>query len=219
MTTIAILPAKSFDRAKRRLSPGLQLGRHRALIEAMFTDALIAIGRTASVTQTFVVTADQTAARLAVGYGSDVIDDTADSHSGAAALGIARALELGATRALLIPGDCPLLDPTELDSLLARPVSGRSALIVPDRHGEGTNALLLSPPDVLTPAFGEGSRQRHVDLAIAQGATPEIVEVPSLGLDIDTPKDLEALVERFQTTRGGAANTRGFMNQLMRSQA
>ncbi len=92
-------------------------------------------------------------------------------------------------------------------------------LIVPDRHGEGTNALLLTPPDAMTPAFGEGSRKRHTDLAIAQGATPEVVGVPSLALDIDTAEDLEELLEMFATTRGRAAHTRGMLSQLTRSQA
>ena len=91
-------------------------------------------------------------------------------------------------------------------------------LIVPDRHGEGTNALLLTPPDAMTPSFGEGSRKRHTELATAQGATPEVVEVASLALDIDTPEDLEELTEMLATTRGRAAHTRGMLSQLMRSQ-
>ena len=62
----------------------------------------------------------------------------------------------GVERVLLVPGDCPLLDPAELDELLARPPEPPSALIVPDRHGTGTNALLLTPPDALTPSFGPG---------------------------------------------------------------
>jgi len=219
MTTVAILPAKTFERAKQRLSPAVQLGLRRALVEAMFSDALIALRRVTSLDRVFVVTADPAAARIAAGYGASAIDDRTTTHSDAAALGIARARELGAARVLLIAGDCPLMSPAEIESLLAHPVGARSALIVPDRHGEGTNALLLTPPDALTPAFGEGSRQRHTDLALAQGTVPEVVAVPSLGLDIDTPEDLDELIERLKTTRGGAANTRGFLNQLQRSQA
>ncbi len=219
MTTVAILPAKSFDKAKQRLSPTVQLGYRRALVESMFADALIALRRVGSIDQTFVVTSDHTAAQIAGSYGASVIDDTTHSHSDAVGLGITRALAIGAGRALLVPGDCPLLDPAELEELLAHPVAQNSVVIVPDRHGAGTNALLLTPPDVMTPAFGEGSRQRHIDLAIAQGATPEVVEVPSLALDIDTPEDLEELVAQFASTRGGAANTRGMLSQLMRSQA
>jgi 2-phospho-L-lactate/phosphoenolpyruvate guanylyltransferase len=219
MTTVAILPVKVFDNAKQRLSPAIQLGNRRALVEAMLSDALVAVGRVASIERTVVVTADRAAARIASSHGATVIADTADSHSSAAMLGIVHALTLGASRVLLMPGDCPLLDPTELEALVARPVGPRSAVIVPDRHGEGTNALLLTPPDSLTPAFGEGSTQRHTDLAIAQGTTPEVVPVPSLGLDIDTPEDLDELLEALTSTRGRAAYTRGMLNQLTRSEA
>jgi 2-phospho-L-lactate/phosphoenolpyruvate guanylyltransferase len=218
MTTVAIVPVKSFDRAKQRLAPAIGLGHRRALVEAMLSDALVAIGRAPSIDRTFLVTADRTAGRIATGHGVEVIDDPTHSHSEAAALGTAHAISVGAARALLLPGDCPLLDAGELELLLAHPAPEPSAVVVPDRHGEGTNALLLTPPNALTPAFGEGSRRRHVELAASQGATPLVFEVPSLALDIDTPDDLDQLVERFEKTRGGAAHTRGLLSQLMRSQ-
>ncbi|HWE58093.1 MAG TPA: 2-phospho-L-lactate guanylyltransferase [Solirubrobacteraceae bacterium] len=218
-TVAAILPAKQFETAKQRLAPQVQLGSRRALVESMFSDAILALRRVAAIDQIFVVTSDPVASQIAAGHNTIVVEDTASSHSEAAQLGITRALEMGATRALLVPGDCPLLDPTELEQLIARPVPERSVLIVPDRHGEGTNALLLTPADVMPASFGEGSRQRHTDLASTHGATPEVVPLPSLALDIDTPGDLEALLEMFATTRGRAAHTRGMLSQLTRSQA
>lgn len=219
MSTVAIIPAKRFEDAKHRLAPSVQLGHRRALVESMFADALLAVSRVRSIDRMIVITSDPIASQIAAGHNAIVLDDTAASHSEAAQLGIARALALGATRALLLPGDCPLLDQAELDELISRPVAERSVLIVPDRHGEGTNALLLTPPNAIAPAFGEGSRKRHSDLAAANGATPEVVIVPSLELDIDTPEDLEELTERFATTRGRAAHTRGMLSQLTRSQA
>ena len=80
-------------------------------------------------------------------------------QSAAVLLGIAAAV---ADRVLLVPGDCPSLDPGEVSALLART---EPVVIVPDRHGQGTNALLLTPPDVMAPAFGEGSFARHAALA------------------------------------------------------
>jgi 2-phospho-L-lactate guanylyltransferase len=218
-TVAAILPAKSFDNAKQRLAPSFQLGNRRALVEAMFSDALLALRRVASIDQIFVVTSDATASRIASGHDTIVIEDTASSHSEATQLGISRALAMGADRVLLAPGDCPLLDPNELEQLISRPAGERSVLIVPDRHGEGTNALLLTPPGVMPPSFGAGSRRRHAELAVGHGAVPEVVSVPSLALDIDTPEDLEALLEMLATTRGQAAHTRGMLSQLTRSQA
>lgn len=219
MPTLAILPIKSFAGAKQRLQEELTPGPRRALAEAMFSDVLVALRRARSVEDILVVTADHAAQQIAGGHGAQVLDQVEEGHNQAAAAGIRAALEAGADRVLLVPGDCPLLDPVQLDQLVARPAAPRSALIVPDRHGTGTNALLLTPPDSLVPAFGPGSCQRHLTGAQSAGSAGEIVEVPSLALDIDTPEDLEALRVTLATLHGGAAQTRGMLSQLMRSHA
>lgn len=217
MPTYAILPIKNFDDAKQRLSSGLGAGPRRALAEAMFSDVLTALRRARRVDEIVVVSSANSAQRIAGGHGAQVIEDASRGHSEAAALGVAHALEAGADRVLLVPGDCPLLDPAELDALLTRPAPERSAVIVPDRHGTGTNALLLTPPDSLTPAFGPGSCQRHQELAGRQQTAAEVVEVASLALDIDEPEDLEALREALGARHGGAAHTRGMLSQMTRS--
>ena len=194
MSTIAILPIKSFTDAKQRLAVELTSGPRQALVEAMFADVLVALRRASSVTDILVVTVDHSAQQIAGGHGATVMDDQQTGHNPAATLGIGHAIERRYERALLVPGDCPTLDPGELDGLLARDARARSALVVPDRHGTGTNALLLTPPDALAPSFGPGSRERHLENAAAAGVVAEAVEVPSLALDVDTPEDLAALV-------------------------
>jgi 2-phospho-L-lactate guanylyltransferase len=217
MSTIAVLPIKSLPEAKHRLAEELSPGPRRALVEAMFSDVLVALRRTASLDGMLVVSSDHNAQEIGAGYGAMVLDDKQRGHSEAASLAIDSALEDGVERELLVPGDCPLLDPAELDALLARPAPPRSALIVPDRHGTGTNALLLSPPDSLTPAFGPGSCRRHVEHARLAGTESEVVDVRSLALDIDTPEDLQELIAVLEKSRGGAAHTRGMLNQMLRS--
>src|SRR5947209_2859126 len=192
MRTVAVLPVKSFDRAKQRLRPGLDSHSREQLAEAMFLDVLEALGATA--VDEVVVVSDGTAARrIAHEYGATAVEDRDVGHNAAAALGVRAARAIGAQRVLLVPGDCPALDPVEIDALLERPVRQPSALIVPDRHGTGTNALLLTPPDALEPSFGPDSCRRHLENALAAGRAAEVVEVPSLALDIDTPDDLGAL--------------------------
>lgn len=218
MRTFAILPMKTFETAKSRLSPDVSAGARKAMAEAMFSDVLTALRRTAAIDQILVITNDRHGQRIAGGHGASVLEDTAEDHSDAAMIGINQALRLGATRVLLVPGDCPLLNPEELTELLAYDVTAPSALIIPDRHGAGTNALLLTPPTALKPAFGEGSCERHFQLATEQGTTPQVVAVHSLALDIDTPDDLAELRETLAARRGGAAHTRGLFNQLQRSE-
>jgi 2-phospho-L-lactate guanylyltransferase len=219
MPTIAVLPIKAFEEAKRRLRHHLSPGERHALAEAMFADVLIALRRATRVDSVIVVSADHVAQQIAAGYGAGVIEDLNRGHNPAATVGINAALKAGADRALLVPGDTPALDPSELDALLSGPARPRSVLIVPDRHGTGTNALLLTPPDGMSSSFGPDSRKRHEAGATAANLDGEVVEVPSLGLDVDTVEDLEALQHRLAHSHGGAARTRGMLNQLMRSRA
>jgi 2-phospho-L-lactate/phosphoenolpyruvate guanylyltransferase len=219
MRTAAILPIKSLDQAKQRLRDGLSAADRRALVEAMFGDALVALGRVTAVERIVVVSGDRVAQRIAGGYGASIVEDDERGHNAAAALGVQAVLEYGIERALLVPGDCPMLAPHDINALLAHPAGERSVLIVPDRHGTGTNALLLTPPDVLSPSFGPDSCRRHLDEASAAGVPAEVVELDSLSLDIDTADDLEALQRRLETTHGGAAHTRGMLNQLMRARS
>jgi 2-phospho-L-lactate/phosphoenolpyruvate guanylyltransferase len=219
VTTFAILPIKTLDEAKTRLAEELDPRPRRALVEAMFSDVLVALRRAKLVDQVLVVSQDHNAQRIAGGYGAMVADDEDSGHNDAAGRGIARAIELGVERVLLVPGDTPLLDPVELDALIARQVEPPFVLIVPDRHGTGTNALLLQPPDAMKPSFGPGSHDRHHRHAAAAGITAETVEVRSLALDLDTPEDLQAVESTLDETRGGAAHTRGMLRQLARSRA
>ena len=213
--TIAILPVKRFVAAKARLGDELSGGTRRALTEAMVTDVLMALRRTTAVDEVLIVTSEPAAEAIGRGYGANVLHDDLDAGQSAAALiGITHALEAGATRVLLVPGDCPALDPGELSELLERPQIGRGVTIVPDRHGTGTNALLLTPPDVIAPAFGPGSRERHEELAATAGVPCTIEEIPTLALDVDTAEDLTALREALAARRGGAAHTRGMLSRL-----
>ena len=82
--------------------------------------------------------------------------------------GLARAAARGFDGALLVPGDCPLVDAAELDALIEAS-AGREVVIVPDRHGTGTNALLVDPRGPFEPQFGPGSRERHVEQAERRG--------------------------------------------------
>jgi 2-phospho-L-lactate/phosphoenolpyruvate guanylyltransferase len=216
MRTLAILPVKSFPKAKQRLSSGLDPALRRRLAEVMLYDVLRALSAT-GIDEVIVVTAGAAPAEIAHDAGARVVIDAEAGHNAAARLGIGEALRSGAERVLLVPGDCPALEPEEVDQLLARPCPDRSVLIVPDRHGTGTNALVLRPPDAMAPSFGPGSCKRHLEHARAAHLHGEVVEVPTLALDVDTGDDLEALQRRLDAIHGGAANTRGMLTQLARS--
>jgi 2-phospho-L-lactate/phosphoenolpyruvate guanylyltransferase len=207
LNAVAVLPVKRFSATKQRMAGGITGGQRRDLAEAMVADVLEAIGSARAIERTIVVTGDPIAQELAAEAGAEVVPDPEDAGHGEAALaGIARAEADGAERVVLLAGDCPLLDPRELDRLLTG-VPGNYVGIVPDRHGTGTNALLLSPPDAIVPAFGEGSRDRHVEAARQAGVPFGVEELSTMELDLDTPADVIALTRELAKQPGRAKRT------------
>lgn len=206
MISVAVITAKRFTAAKQRLSGSVPEARRLALVEAMLGDVLEAVTRARQVDFTVVITGEAAAADLASGFGAEVIHDPADvGHSGAAMLGIQRAKELRADAVVLLPGDCPLLEPRELDSLLTG-LPDPFVAVVPDRHGTGTNSIAMRPPGVIEPAFGEDSCERHLGRARAADIPHTTERVDGLALDLDTPADIVALTTKIEMSRAAGGN-------------
>lgn len=207
MKVTAIVPVKRFGAAKQRLGLGIEEERRRELVAAMLRDVLAAIAGARMIERTIVVSGEPQAQELASAAGAQVLPDPDDAgHPQAALIGVAAAAGAGAPCVALLPGDCPLLDPRELDRVLTG-VPSRFVAIVPDRHGTGTNALILRPPDAIRPAFGEGSCERHVAAARGAGVPHAIERLESLALDLDTPADLIALTRVLEAGGGHAPHT------------
>lgn len=208
MKATAIVPVKRFGAAKQRLADVLEPADRARFAAAMVADVLEAIGAAEEVERVLVVSGEPKMAEVASGAGVELISDPLDrGHSEAALLGIAAALAAGAECVALLPGDCPLLDPAELDQAL-RGITSGSVSVIPDRHGSGTNGLLLSPPDAIEPAFGPGSRERHLRSGRERGWEARVLELPSLALDLDDGSDLaelRRLVKPGPDSRLGAA--------------
>jgi 2-phospho-L-lactate guanylyltransferase len=191
MRTAAIVPVKSF--AKRRLAGRLDDAARETLVREMFQAVLAALVRVPALDAIFVVTPNGVLAADARAAGAVVVEDCGAGYSAAALSGIRRALASGFDRVLVMPADTPLVDAVELDAWLRRTeLAGTAVAIVPDRGGSGTNGLLLCPPDVIAPAFGPGSLERHRTLAAAAGASAAVERLASIALDVDTPADLAA---------------------------
>lgn len=220
MKATAVIPIKRFGAAKQRLSDRLDEPERAGLAMASFADSLAAICECPEIERIIVVTGEAKAERHALWRARrtqlpiEVVQDPADSgHSQAAAIGVERARALGAKAVALLPGDCPLIDERELADALSV-LGNPGALIVPDRHGTGTNALLLAPPNAIGPAFGPGSCERHLELGRRHGVDAKPHTLPSLALDIDTPEDLEVIATALAESPERAPRTREAMGRL-----
>jgi 2-phospho-L-lactate/phosphoenolpyruvate guanylyltransferase len=90
---------------------------------------------------------------------------------------------------LVLPADLPLLRRESVAMLLAA-VTACGVVVAPDRHRQGTNALLITPPTLIPFRFGVNSFRRHLDAARAAGVHPVVVDTPDLAADVDLPEDL-----------------------------
>ena len=211
--TTAIVPVKGLAVANGRLNGLLSEEERGRLAEALFLDLIVKLPRSRCIDDVMVVTSDPSVARQAGWFGHEVlVQETDEGHAEAAAAGARAAMAAGAQRVAMLPVDCPLMDTDELDAHLGR--SPRTALIVPDRHGTGTNALMLNPPDLFLPAFGPDSCARHVSRARATGQSFALETVESLSLDLDTPEDFTLLRDRLLLDPQPAPRTAKVLWQL-----
>jgi 2-phospho-L-lactate guanylyltransferase len=188
---VAVIPVGELERAKSRLGEVLDAEERRDLVIGLLERTLAATVASSRIAETIVVTPDDEVASIAQSAGARVIrqSDLGLNHGLDEAR--AAAVDAGATALLVLPADLPGVSPAAVDTLLATLDEADSPLvaIVPDRHGRGTNSLLLAPPGVIEFAFGGDSRVAHRHAADA--ASTRVVELDGpLSLDIDTPEDL-----------------------------
>ena len=194
---VAIVPIGTLENAKSRLGGTLDAEERRDLVDTMIYRTIKATLATAGIAETLVVSPDAEAIEQASFLGARTMRQRSQGGLNAG-LREARddAIAGGADAVLYLPIDLPLVSPDAIAQLIA-PLSvvGERPLVVlaPDRHGRGTNGLVVAPPDAIDPAFGGDSRAAHRSCAEAVGARYVELEGP-LGLDIDTPDDLR-LVE------------------------
>jgi len=191
VTLWAVVPVKPFAQAKQRLALELSGPQRATLAACMLRDVLTALAATPALAGRLVVTADAAAAALARSLGAVVLPEPEPAGLNEAVRAAASWVQAqGGSAMLVVPGDAPGVTGGELAQLAAAHAQGAAVALVPAHDEGGTNALLLSPPMRLAPAFGEGSFGRHLRAARAAGLAPQVLALPGLGLDLDHPRDL-----------------------------
>ena len=189
----AIVPVKTFDRAKQRLANVLSPEERRALMLAMARDVLTCLAKCSRLSGILIVSRAPEADALAQTFATERYAESPDSN-------LPEALEqatlhlvanFDATGIIVVPADIPGVRPDELDNILER---HESVTILPDDHNVGTNALICSPPLCMPYIFDGKSFKPHVDAAFQAGITPQVIPGSCFSLDVDTPDDLLALL-------------------------
>jgi 2-phospho-L-lactate/phosphoenolpyruvate guanylyltransferase len=202
MTLWAIVPVKPLRRGKSRLAGMLTEDERTVLNQELLEHTLKVLSTLKELDQVLVVSRDPHALTIARNHGARTVQEDGQPHLNTA---LARATVMAQVHTirgiLVLPADLPLLTHDDVLALIDRAVKPPVVVIAPDRHGKGTNALLMVPAGQIEYEFGEDSFQKHCERVKRSGARLEIVELPSLGLDLDLPEDLE-MVRRLQQVEG-----------------
>ena len=205
----AVIPVKDTAQAKQRLAALLPAARRRELALAMFEDVIATVSSVRELAGIVVVTVDSAAAAIATRNGARVMSEGArEGHTGAV-MTAARRLAAEGFDLMTLPGDIPLVEPDDVRHVVSVHHAGANReagafTIVPARDELGSNAVLCSPADAVPLRFGDNSFFPHLDAAKAHGIEPEVVHLPRIALDIDTPEDLALFVRTPSQTRAYA---------------
>lgn len=192
MELVAIVPVKPFAQAKSRLAEALSAAERSKISRYLLGRTLATLERALVVEHTIVISPDPTAWAIAVRHGATAMREEPPydlNHAIRTALGHVPAL--GARAVLILPADLPLLTPDDVRALVALAHSESPVLaLAPDRHGTGTNALLLRPPGLIPCTFGVDSALIHQQAGARAGVPVQVCHAPGWALDVDTPEDL-----------------------------
>ncbi|HSO12410.1 MAG TPA: 2-phospho-L-lactate guanylyltransferase [Anaerolineales bacterium] len=200
MTIWAIVPVKPLRRGKSRLAGTLSEDERAELNQSLLQHTLNVLTDIKELEQVLVVSRDPHALTIARQYGARTVREDGQPQLNMALTRATVVAKVHATRGVLIlPADLPLISQEDVLTLIEKAGEPPVVVIAPDRHGKGTNALLISPSGLIEYDFGDNSFQRHCERARQTGARLEIVDLPSLGLDLDLPEDLEIIRELEKT--------------------
>jgi 2-phospho-L-lactate/phosphoenolpyruvate guanylyltransferase len=199
MTLWAIVPVKPLRVGKSRLSGVLNQDERADLNRRLLEHTLETLTAIPEIEQVLVTSRDPAALALAREHGARTVQEHGVPQLNKALTRATVVVKNYNTRAVLIvPADLPLLTTQDVYAMLERAEKPPVVVVAPDRHRHGTNALLVYPIGLIDYVFGENSFDRHCAAAQACGARLEIVDLPSLALDMDLPEDLDKVSQEFE---------------------
>ena len=184
----ALIAIKQRVRCKTRLSETLTSTARLQLVRSMLAAVLSAAGAARTVHQIVVVSPE----RDTVPADVPVIVDTGEDLNSALTEAHRVLLEFGWREVVILPADLPTITAADIDGLTHAGRIGGFA-IAPDTAGSGTNALCLVSAQAFRFQFGLGSQRLHLREAERMGLSPQVVRLPGLQFDVDSPADLSRL--------------------------
>lgn len=205
--TELVIPVKKLEKSKMTFSEVFSEEQRKNLTLAMIED-ILEVARLVEGIEPAVVSPDGSLLDFVKERGVRTIPEPDVGLNNALEMAIEKSITEGFRNVLIVPGDVPLVKPDDLRNILDLLPKDRGVVITPSKE-KGTNALLLSPPDVMDLHFGGESFSKHFEEAMSRGMRPRIYRSERLERDIDRPKDLLKI-----ETVGKGTKTHSFLDSL-----
>lgn len=200
----AVIPIGTLGGSKSRLGAVLDAEERHDLATRLAESTIRAAVATPGIAETIVITPDDEVRGIALAAGARPMLQRSTGLNAGLREARDEVVAAGGSAMLILPIDLPMISPEALTAVMnvMADVPPPLVAIVPDRHGRGTNALLLAPPDVIDVCFGGDSHAAHQAAAAVVGARFIGLDGP-LTYDLDTPDDLLMAQERAPESVGG----------------
>ncbi len=192
MTTVGLVPVKGLSKAPlSRLASLLNEEERGRLSLTMLRDVLTVLTGVDGFEGLVAVTRDPTVREIAESHRIRVIEEPVNivGEGPAVDYGAGVLAGEGVEGVLIVPSDLPLVDRSDIETLLDVDIGSPSVVMAPSDDG-GTNALLKRPPDAVPSRFGPDSLPLHIREAESRGIPYRVIPLPSFTTDIDSPEDL-----------------------------
>jgi 2-phospho-L-lactate guanylyltransferase len=191
-----IIPVKSLSEGKQRLARILGEKERKKLTFCMLQDVLSVVLRSEKVNEAVVVSPDREILRLAKKLGAVALAEKANlGVNMAVSAGIKYCVRRRSPPVLVLPADIPLVSGWDLETMASLGFSKPSIVICPSLRLNGTNALLLNPPDIIETSYDADSFRGHLSAGRLKGLRVKVYLSGRVMLDLDVPEDLELFLK------------------------
>ena len=194
MKTYAIIPVKSFSKAKTRLN--IPQVKRELLCKEMLEEVLRTLSKCKSIDDIVIVSKDDAAIKLGKSFGAIQIFDDDLGVNQAVHLADQYLSDLECNCSVIFPQDIPMMESSDVDSLLGFLKSKNSVILVPSRQFNGTNALVRYYVSSMKTQYDKGSYSHQINAAKSVTQNISLALIRRMMLDIDDEFDLAFMLKQ-----------------------